>query len=502
MQERSRRIARNTILLYGRSIIIMIIAFYTSRLVLEALGIDNFGVYSLVGGIIGFAYIFRLTMEESCRRYIAHALGSGEGDLSRIFSSIVNVHLLAALIAVAALEAGGLLFLNFWADIPAGSHGAANRVLQCAIFGVFANLMTAPYEGLITAHERMRVFAAGSIAEALAKLAICFALLRYGGDRLRLYALLMAGVAAGLWIFYAAYCRVRYPQVRYRPRVGGKGMRGIMAFSGWTMLESGTVILNTNGVTMLINAFFGVAFNATYGVVMSVNHCVSSFVLNFTVAYTPQITKSYAAGDLGYCFELANRTARYSWYVMLVFMVPVSIEAGWFLRLWLTEVPPMGAAFVRLMLFQTLMALASQNLLKILQANGNLRAYSIAYSLFASMGFALTWAAYALGAPVWACFVIVGTVYALATAVRLKYVSALTSYSARSFVREVVGPCLTVAAAAFAPWVVVDSLCDDTLLRFLIVTPLSLLTTCAVIYLLGLSAEERSVVKTRLHRYL
>ncbi len=499
MEERTRRIAKNTVYLYIRSLVTMVIGLYTSRVQLEALGIDNYGINAVVGGIIGFASIISLGMSSGTSRFITFALG--EGDLKRmrlVFSTLINVQIIIAFVAVVFLEVAGGWFLNCAADIPEGRMYAANWVLQCAIFTVFVTMASSPFGATIVAHERMSIYAYMSIVDAVAKLSICFATLYYGGDRLILFSSLWLVASVCTTLFFALYCRYHFDEARYKREVDKALLKDIFNFSGWSIVDNVVWIFSNQGVSMLVNVFFGVAYNAALAVAIAVNNKASELINSFTTAFTPQITKSYAAKDYDYCYSLVNRTCKVSWFLMYIFIVPVCVEANTLLSIWLVEVPPMSAVFLRFVMFQSLTITASQNLFRLIQAHGVLKSYTIKFSVIAGLCFPLTWLLFALGAPIWTTFVIFIFLYIVVLGLRLATLRRLTTYPISSYFSQVLRPCLVVSVLSFVLPVAVTLFWPPSLLRFFVLAPFSVINTCAVIYAFGLTVSERLKVKSKI----
>ena len=408
VSENNRRIAKNTLALYFRTFITMIVGLYTGRVMLQALGVENYGINAVVGGIVGMSALITSTMSQAISRYITYALGKGEKEgLKTMFSTSISAQIVMALVVVLVLEVVGVWFLNSGANIPEGRMEAANWVLQCSIVSLIISLVGSPFGALIIAHERMAIYAYMSIVDVTLKLVICFVIMAYGGDRLILLALLQVAIAFGMQIFYGWYCGRNFEEAHYNPQVFDKGlMKELTAFSGWNLMNNGAYVFATQGVNMLINVFFGVVYNASRSVAMTVNGAIQSFVGNFTIAFSPQITKSYAAGDTSYAVHLVIKGTKFTWLMMYIFIVPVFMEADILLQLWLGEVPEQAALFLRFAMFESLAVSSGQNLFKLIQADGHVKKYTIHAAITAGFIFPLTWLSFYLGAPVWTAYLI------------------------------------------------------------------------------------------------
>lgn len=490
----NKRIAKNTIALYFRTFITMIVGLYTGRVMLQALGIDNYGINNVVGGIVAMSSLITGTMSQAISRYITYALGKGDKEhLKTMFSTSVNAQVVMSLIAVIVLEIGGLCFLNTVAQIPSGRENAAFWVFQCSLISLAIGLVSSPYNALLVAHERMGIYAYTSIAEVILKLAICFIIMTYRGDRLVLLAVLTVLVGLGMRVFYGWYCGKNFEEAHYSSKIFDKGLlKELTVFSGWNLLNNGAYIFATQGVNMLINVFFGVAYNAARGIANTVNSAVQSFVGNFTMAFSPQITKSYASGDKAYAIHLCNRGTKFSWLLMYIFIVPVCCEADTLLRLWLGKAPEWSALFLRFAMFESLSVCSGQNLFRLIQSDGNVKNYTVHAAITAGFIFPLTWIAYLLGTPVWLSYVIFIIDFLVLNLVRFYDLKKLMPFSIRQHIKDAIVPCLIVSVTSFIiPLVVCYYMNPDTI-RFLVNVPISVLWTIICCILFGLTKNERN----------
>ncbi len=494
------RIAKNTLALYFRTFITMIVGLYTGRVMLQALGVEDYGINAVVGGIVSMSGLITNTMSQAISRYITYALGKGDKTKSKtMYSTSINAQILMAVLVAVVLEIVGVWFLNSEASIPPERMEAANWVLQCGIVTLMISLVSSPFNALIIAHERMSVYAYMSIVDVVLKLAVCFAIMYYGGDRLILLAVLHIGTVLLLNTFYGLYCRKNFEEARYSLKVFDKGlMRELTVFSGWNLLNNGAYVFATQGVNMLINVFFGVVFNASRSIAMQVNSAVQAFVNNFSVAFSPQITKSYAAGDTAYSVSLANRGTRFIWLMMYVFLVPVFMEAEMILRLWLGEVPDMAPLFLRFAMFESLAAMSGSNLFRLIQTDGHVKKYTIHAAITAGMIFPLTWLAYYLDAPVWATYVIFITDFLVLNLVRIIDIKRLMTFSARQFLKECCIPCAIVSVTSFILPVIVAHFMEQGIARFFINVTVSVLWTILCCAVFGLTQHERTFFKNKL----
>lgn len=498
MDERSRRIAKNTMMLYIRTFITMIISFWTSRLMLEALGIDNYGIKNVVGSIVGFSGLLTGAMSAAGSRFITYALGKGNIDeMKDVFRSSFHVQLLISLLIILLLETIGIWFLRCEANIPTGRMFAAQFVLQTSIFSLIIGLLAVPYNSLIIAHERMSLYAYMSIVDVGLQLVTVLCILHASQDRLILLSALQLGCVMLLTVFYALYSRYNFKEARLSLAFNWKRIKEICSFSGWTYIGNATWVFNTQGLNMLVNIFFGVVYNASRGISGTVNGCIQSFVNSFTMAFTPQITKSYAAEDKAYCYSLVNRGTRITCMLQILFMVPVFLEANNLLKIWLIDVPPMTSLFLRFALVESFVLSLSGSLMKLIRANGKIKRIVLETSIFSCLVFPLTWISFKFGMPVWTSYPIMIVIYSIIVFFYLKECSRLTTYNWKSYITAVVKPNLMVIALSLTPFLIIYPYLNETLLRFFIMVPISVLWTAISIYIWGLDDNEKSYVKQK-----
>ncbi len=499
VSENNITIAKNTVALYFRTLITLAVSLYTGRVMLEALGVVDYGINSVVGGIIAFSSLITSTMTDAISRYITYALGKEDKKrLKTMFSTSINAQLCISAVAVVLLEVIGIWFLNTQAQIPDGRMEAAGWVLHCSIISLIISLVFSPLSALIIAHERMGVYAYTSIVDAFLRLCICFAIIGFGGDRLILYAALSIVEVLIMQLFYGWYCNRNFEEAKYSIKEFDKGLlKELTVFSGWNLMNNGAYVFSTQGVNMLINVFWGVVYNASRSVAIQVNNAVQSFVNNFTMAFSPQITKNYAAGNIDYSITLVIRGTKFSWMMMFVFLVPVFMEAETLLSIWLVDVPDKAALFLRFSLFESLSVTCAQNLYRIIQADGRIKKYSVVVSLIVGTIFPFVWLAYYFGAPVWISYVIFIVVFIGVHVFRLYYIKTLMSFSISRYLRECIMPCIIVSITSFLAPTVVAVFMDESVTRFFIMVPFAVLWTCFCCYFIGLNKSERIIVKNK-----
>lgn len=492
----TKRIAKNTLAMYIRMAVTMVVGLYTSRVILNVLGVEDYGTYNVVGGVVSMFSLLTASMSASISRYLTFSLGKGDRDeLRRVFSVSLEVQLFLAVVIVLAVEAVGVWFLNTQMKIPPDRLVAANWVMQCSLVSFVVGLLMVPYNASIISHERMNIYAYISIWDAVMKLVIVYALYVSPFDKLKSYAVLLLVVSTLTTSFYWLYCKRHFEECRFRVVRDKRLLKEMTSFAGWGMIGDGAWILNTEGVNILINMFFGVVLNAARGIATTVDNMVQNFVRNFMVALNPQIVKSYAAGDFDYMHRLIFMGSKYSYFLMLFFFIPISLETRTILTLWLKIVPDYAVAFTRLTLMSTMCLTLGNTMIPAVQATGKIRNYTIVMGLMALANFPLTWIAFALGASPILAYVIYFLIFFSMVFVRLYVVKGLIHLSVRAYVKNVL---LRVASVTIIAYTIPTAICvlqSDSFLRLLEICVLSVISSLLTVYFVGLSDLERNYAK-------
>lgn len=489
------RIAKNTLALYARMLFMMLIALFTSRVILDSLGEDNYGIYNVVGGIVVMFSILSGPLSGAIQRFLSFEIGTGNKErLKDVFSTSVNIQLLIAAIIFIVGETVGLWFLNTQMNIPEGRLGAANFVLQCSILTFMINIISLPYNAAIIAHEKMSVFAYISILEAILKLVIAYLIYISPVDKLELYASLLLGVALTVRLIYGIYCGRKFEETHYNFRCNKTIFKEMMGFAGWNFFGTSAYMLNTQGVNMLINIFFGVKVNAARAIAVQVDTAMSQFVNSFTTAINPQITKSYASGNTDYLYKLITYGSKFSFFIMLIMVVPVVLEANTILGLWLKKVPDDTVVFLRLVILSTLFSTMGNSMMTGVLATGNIKRYQIKMNIGGCLTFPLTWLAYLLGAPAYFTYIILVVMNFSLHFIRLDELKKLIDFPSREFVRMQISRMLAVLISSFLLPTIICFFFESSFARLIISCFVSVCWSLFCIYLIGLLKSERNFV--------
>lgn len=492
----NKRLAKNTVLLYFRTIVIMLINLYTSRVILAVLGVEDYGIYNAVGGVVAMFTVISGALSGSISRYITYELGKGvTKQLELVFSTSVNIMIGLSLIILLLSEPICLWFLNTQMNIPDGRMSAANWVLQCSLFAFCINLVSVPYNSAIIAHEKMSAFAYISILEAVLRLAIVFLLVILPLDYLVSYSILILAVALIVRITYGVYCNNNFQECHYVFLYNKKLTREMMSFAGWSFLTNTAYIFNTHGVNLLTNLYFGVTMNAARGIATQVDNAVMQFVNNFTTALTPQITKSYAKGDTQGTFNLVCMGAKFSFFLMLYFALPLIVEADYLLALWLGgNVPPSTAIFVRLGIIAAIIDRFGAVMTTACMATGSIKTYTIYVSLAGSLAFILSWLFFKIGFSAESAYFAFIITYVVVNYVRLRMMKSMLNFPPMMFMREVLLKILPTLAVSFVAPLLIIYYVNPSINRIFLSFLCCTLLTSVSIYYLGMRNSERTAV--------
>lgn len=498
-----KRIAKNTALLYVRMLFIMVISLYTSRVVLRTLGEVDFGLYNVVGGIVVAFSFLNGVMTSACSRYFAIEIGRGDNmALRRVFNLNLTIFLFLGILICILAETVGLWFLNNKMQIPPDRVVAVQWVYQCSIIAFIVNMMGTPFRSVITAHEDMKIYAYCSLVEVVLKLAIVFILLVSPIDKLILYSVLMVSITLGTVLFYILYCRRCYAECRYSFYWEKSLFKEIVGYTGWQVIGVASDIGRNQGVNIILNMFFGAIANTARGIAYQVFVNINQFVQNFIVAFSPQITKSYAIGDKEGMMKLVFQSSRFSYYLLYILVLPVCLETPKILEIWLGEVPQDTVIFCQLTLIAALIDSLLYPLLTAVRATGKVKWYQIlvggtqlltipiCYSMFKWGNFSATGA-----------FYVVILTSVVAQIFRIAIMKHLQGMSVKSYCCNVLKPIFLVTIIAFVPALIVKVFIPPCVWTTVLVVCFSMFSVSVTILLIGLTTTERKQIIEIVHKY-
>lgn len=480
-----------------------LVGLYTSRVVLNTLGITDFGIYNVVGGIISMAAFLNSAMVAASQRFLSFELGKGNIErLSRVFCTSINIHVSICLIAFLFAETIGLWFVNAKLNIPDDRMVAANWVYQASIISFIINVMSVPYNSAIVAHEKMSAFAYISILDVVLKLLIVYALLIISYDKLIVYSLLMVGVVLLIRLCYTIYCKRHFSECKYHLVLDKALFNEMFSFVGWSIIGSMGFTFKDQLSNIILNLFFGPAVNAARGVAMQVTAHINSFSNNFTIALNPQITKQYAAGNLEASRKLVYIGSRYSFYLLSLISIPAILNIDYILKLWLGNVPKYTSQFVIFTIITSLIYTASEPVTKAIQATGKVMWFQIGICIIMLSELPIAWVLLDKGYPPYAAMWPSVMTYSMALCFRFWLIKHFVrGYSYYDYYMQVILRCVIVFCVSTLLSYFVSSTTGIGLWGLLMSMTLCFITTSLVILFLGMTRSERSFVKEKVKNF-
>lgn len=499
----NKRLAKNTMLLYFRMLLMTLVGLYTSRLVLSTLGIENFGIYNVVGGLVSAFSLITTSLSGAISRFITYELGKGNIlQLKSIVSVSFNIQILLSIIVVIIAETLGVWFLNNEINIEKERMFAANWVFQCTIIMFIIRLIMVPLHAMVIAHEKMIFFAYTSIFEVILQLAIVFCLLLIPFDELIVYGCLMTLTVVVVFITYLIYCKRNFRESVYRFKFEKNLARDIAGFAGWNFFGTTAMFFRNQGIDIIVNIFFGVLLNAARGVATQVSSAANKFVDSFTTALRPQIIKSYAEGNFERTKFLLNQGTRISVYLVLFYTIPMILEMKAFLSVWLKEVPVWATQFCQLQLFVSLITAFSSIIIMVLLADRNIRKYQMTVGSISLCAFPLAYVMLLVGLPAYTTYIALALIEFVCFFIRLYFTRKLLSISIRYFIVYILRKIVVVGiVATIIPFVIVLTI-EPSFARLCFTIIASIISMGLSVYFLGLSKLEKEMIVQKLRVFI
>lgn len=500
--QNNKRIAKNTLLLYIRMLFMMAISLYTSRIILNTLGVEDYGIYNVVGGVVAMFGFINSSMSSATQRYITFALGKGNfTNLQKVFSTTLQIHVLIAVIILILGETIGLWFMNEKMQIPTNRMDAAFWVLQCSILSTIIMIISVPYNADIIAHEKMSAFAYISILEAVLKLAIVYILLIGSFDKLILYAFLLLAVQILIRFCYSLYCNKHFKETKYKHVWDKTLFKEMTEFAGWSIFGNLSGVLFGQGLNMLLNVFFGPVVNAARAIALQVQCAIQQFVNSFQMALNPQITKTYARGELEEMHKLMFRSARFSFYLLFFLSLPVLFETNFILTIWLKTVPENTVIFLRIMICTSLIYSLANPLIVANQATGKVKKYQAVCGSILLLILPISYISLKLGFPAYSVFIVHFVMESIAQFARMIMLRPLIGIHIKDYFKYIYTPVIIVVSFSFIiPFIIYNNM-NDTILRFFIVCIVCAISVSVVVYTIGLSNNERIFIHSKVTEY-
>lgn len=501
----NKRIAKNTLMLYIRMFFIMAVQLYTSRIVLKTLGVEDYGIYNVVGGIIGMAGFIYSAMSSATQRYLTYELGRPKehNNIENVFVTSIQIHLIIAFIIVIASETIGLWFLYNKMIISQERIEAALWVFQASILSTAIIIVSVPYNALIIAHEKMSAFAYISVIEVTLKLLIIYPLTISGFDKLKLYAILTLCVQLIIRFIYSYYCKKHLANFNFTlTRVNIKLLKEMLSFASWNMWGSCASVLYSQGINLLLNVFFGPTVNAARAVAVQVENAILQFSTNFQMAINPQITKSFAQGDLNYMHKLVSRSSRFTFILLYLLSFPIIIETDFILRLWLNEVPEHSVTFLRLILITAIIDSMARPLMQAASATGKIRKYQ---SIVGSVLLTIVPIAYItlkIGASAESVFIVHLIICCLAFIIRLYIIRPMIKLNLVNFITNTILRALIISALSLPVPILLHYCIENSFLRSILTIIIAIFIVLILSYCIGIDYNEKKFIKNKIQYIL
>lgn len=483
--------------------LMMGITLYTSRVILQTLGVEDYGIYNVIGGLVSMFGILNGSMTAATQRFVTFALGRNDiKELNKIFSISIQIHVIIGIVSILLIETIGLWFLYNKMTIPAERMDAAFWVLQFSAITFFVSIISVPYNALIIAHEKMSAFAYISIIEAALKLGVVFVLVAIPYDNLITYAFLLVIVQVSIRFCYSIYSAQHFPESRYKHYSDKTLMKEMTGFAGWNMFGGMSGIAFGQGLSMLLNVFFGPVVNAARGIAQQVQTAIQVFITNFQTALNPQIIKSYANDEFDQMHLLMERSSRFSFYLMWLLSLPILFETPFVLRLWLGVIPDNTVIFLRLIIATTLLYTIINPILTANNATGKVRTYYIVCGFLMISILPISYVVLRLGAPAYSVFIVHFCIEAITQIVRLYMVRKRLHLSIKKYIANVYVPIILVVFTSIVIPFFAWSTLSEGIIRFILVSFLCVVSVGFMSLLIGFTSSERRFIISKVQNII
>ncbi len=503
MDNKSGRIAKNTMALYGRSLIVLSVSLYTSRVILNALGVKDYGLYNVVGGVISMLGFLSTTMHATYQRFFNVAMGEGqEFGIKKLFRTSLTVQFLLAMVVVAIGETFGLWFLNNKLVIPEGRMHAAQILYQVTIVSFIISVFKAPFGSLITAYEKMSIYAFFSILETFLRLGIVFVVMVVQGDKLILYSFLMQIITIVDFSLYVVFCKRNIPTTDIGFNWEYETLKKLLSFSVWSTIGTLAYTMKNQGLNIVLNLFFGTVVNAARGVSSHILHAINQFVTSFQTAFRPQLTKQYASGNFKSAMTLYYGGTKLSYYLLFTLSLPILLETPFILHIWLGDVVPEYATiFTRITILTTFVSVFANPTTCIAYATGKIKNFSILVSIFNLLIVPVAYVFLKLGFGPISAMVVSLIITIIVQLVRLIVVSNITVLKIKDYLAKVVLPVVTYTFLSSLLPIIINKSYSEGWLRFILVLLVSGIASFVFVWIVGLNKIEKNFVMTKLKSY-
>lgn len=493
----TKNIAKNSLFLYLRMFLNMGVGLFTAGIVLNTLGISDYGIYNIVGGFVSMFGFLNASMSTATRRFLSFDIGKNDTEqLRKTFSTTVTIHIAIALLIVLALETFGLWYINHKLNVPADRLDAVNIVFQFSVLSAFFGIIQVPYNALITAHERFNVYTYISFLELAFKLVILYLLIHIQHDKLILYAVMLFISSFIIRMVYRIYCRRNFPESRYQFYYDKNYFKTLIAFTGWNLFGEIASLARGQGNNLLLNIFFGTVMNAAYGVTTMLQGVVTNFVSNFQVAVNPQIIKSFSSGNKERSFKLMFQSSKFSFGLMLMMIAPILASLKFILDIWLKNYPQQSLLFIHIALFTVLVDTLSNPLMMGLQATGNIKMYQAVVGTLVFLNLPVSYILIRITNQPQMVFMTALVLAFIALWFRLYFLKRNMKFPVNLFVKEVLFKVVILGVAILLIWFGVSQIdIDNKWILFFVKSGVLFFSAGFLAYLILFNATEKGNIK-------
>jgi len=492
-QPTSKRLAKNTVYMYIRMLLMMLISFYTSRVVLQRLGVDDFGIYNVVGSIVAMFASLRAIFASSTQRFFNYEMGSGSGKLQLVFNMSVLINAIIAIVFVIGVEVVGIWFFHHKINIDPTRYNAAMWVFQLSVLSAVICMFTTPYDAAIIAHERMNVYAYISIFESVLRLGAALALGWIIGDHLLVYGWLILGVTIIIFLCNWGFCRWHFAECRPALLWDKDYFKQMTAFAGWTFFGNSAFALSQNIMNLELNVFGGPIVNAARGIAYQLTGAARQFVRSINLVVTPYSVKTYAEGNPQKMFDMMFLSSKILFYVQFCVIVPCILFTPELLQLWLGQVPEYSVVFVQLTLLHALVRSLHEPIDTAFAAKGDIKFYQLAEGIILFLPVVATYFALKAGMSYSIAFVLIIAFEVIDLAVILWLAKRITGLLLRHYARYVVLPSLVCTIIGICGYVA-TTMSASSLWIQIVVCLLTMAISGGYLLLIGLTKQEQQQV--------
>ncbi len=496
----NKTLAKNSLLLYFRLIVVTIVGLITTRIVVRNLGASDYGLYNVVGSIVVMMNFLNTVMVSTTYRYIAYELGKGkEGDVNKIFNISFSIHLILILVVILLAETLGIWYIRNYLNIDPNKLQDAIYVFRFSVLATVINIFSIPFQGLVTALEKFSVKAIIEILRSVVNLIFVILLAYYLGNKLRFYSVLMAIATVIPSFLFIIYCTKKHPLfTKIKVQRDVPKYKEMLGYSGWIMIGAAASVGKNTGIPIIVNYFFGTILNAAYSIANQINHFLILFTQGLTEAAIPQITKNFSEGNNKRVLNLAAYVSKYSFLLLVLPALPILLETDFLVHLWIGEIPKYTVLFCRLMIINALLESLKSGIPAVVQASGKIKWFQIINSTLLLLGLPLTFLLFKFGYPPHYSITVYIIISAINIIINIILLKKIINFNVKFLIKTSYYRAFLVTLAVLPLFFIVP-LFNESITRFIITVILSILYYVIVVYFIGLEDKERNMVKSGLN---